>query len=540
MLNLSLSAPHLDPVMVMCDPDQLDAWLQHLPYTQPYDCAHTIRDALAQLNCIKLPPSSRLQLLRLYLQAQDRLLPVLEAEARPGELTTLSRARRAALLAQHLSILIHNGFKRVLLDRSQEHGLFALDRHKIEALNLTMLSARQLALLYARTYTTAPPGFWRDCHQIFLYALEQGWEAKSLNEKEDSVGSLYRQLLLLGMTSCNRMEPALIDYTLLLIRKYAKCLHLVQVDRLPERHGAFAYRSEQDGPPRFCSEAASLGQVFWIVDTQHLQQEMLEKLLSLQRLLQNRSDDTLLAEELQRVLRLMQEWQSAPQRRYPRHDSHQDVEVVTLLPTCWFIANQAEWDFPPLAAAASHTDDAANPASPPEADTLHALPDDVPPPPPRFQRPLPATPSRLTMLNLSAGGMLLRGESHHHPLRTGELAMLRVPGKAWHLASVRWVNLRGEGMEAECGLEQLGPLPEAVMVMPVITHPNDQFQMALLLTPPAGHGRKPMLVLSGRPYQKLREFRLLTREGEQLVRLTALDAQTAYYQFVEFQPSSAF
>ena len=78
------------------------------------------------------------------------------------------------------------------------------------------------------------------------------------------------------------------------------------------------------------------------------------------------------------------------------------------------------------------------------------------------------------------------------------------------------------------------------MVMPVITHPNDQFQMALLLTPPAGSQRKPMLVLAGRPYQKLREFRLLTREGEQLVRLTALDAQTAYYQFVEFQPSSAF
>ena len=536
MLNLSLSAPHLDPVMVMCDPDQLEAWLQHLPYTQPFDCAQTIRDALAQLNCIKLPPSSRLQLLRLYLQAQDRLLPVLEAEARPGELTTYVRARRAALLAQHLSILIHNGFKRVLLDRSHEHGLFALDRHKIEALNLTMLSARQLALLYARTYTTAPPGFWRDCHQIFLYALEQGWEGKALNEKEDSVGSLYRQLLLLGMTSCNRMEPALIDYTLLLIRKYAKCLHLVQVDRLPERHGAFAYRSEQDYPPRFYSEAPTHGHIFWIVDTQHLQHELLEKLLSLQRLLQNRSDDTLLAEELQRVLRLMQEWQSAPQRRYPRHDSQQEVELVTLLPTCWFIANHAEWDFPLPAdpGQPSSTDTQAGDA------TLLTAPDNVPPPPPRFQRPLPATPSRLNMLNLSAGGMLLRGESHHHPLRTGELAMLRVPGKAWHLATVRWVNLRGEGMEAECGLEQLGPLPEAVMVMPVITHPNDQFQMALLLSPPTGSNRQPMLVLSGRPYQKLREFRLLTRHGEQLVRLTALDAQTAYYQFVEFQPSSTF
>jgi len=346
MLNLSLNAPHLDPVMVMCDPDQLDAWLQHLPYTQPFDCAQLIRDALGQLNCIKLPPSSRLQLLRLYLQAQDRLLPVLEAEARPGELTSYGKARTAALLAQHLSILIHNGFKRVLLDRSHEHGLFALDRHKIEALNLTMLSARQLAMLYARSYTVPPPGFWRDCHQIFLYATSHGWESRAFSDKEDNIGSLYRQLLLLGMTSCNRMEPALIDYTLLLIRKYAKTLHLVQVDRLPERQGAFAYHCDHDSPPRFYSELPAQGQLFWLVDTQQLQHELLEKMLSLQRLLQNRSDDTVLAEELQRVLSLIQAWQSAPQRHYPRHDSYQQVSLVTLLPTCWFIANGASWDFP--------------------------------------------------------------------------------------------------------------------------------------------------------------------------------------------------
>lgn len=534
MLNLSLNAPHLDPVMVMCDPDQLDAWLQHLPYTQPFDCAQLIRDALAQLNCIKLPPSSRLQLLRLYLQAQDRLLPVLEAEARPAELTSYGKARTAALLAQHLSILIHNGFKRVLLDRSHEHGLFALDRHKIEALNLTMLSARQLAMLYARSYTVPPPGFWRDCHQIFLYATSHGWESRAFSDKEDNIGSLYRQLLLLGMTSCNRMEPALIDYTLLLIRKYAKTLHLVQVDRLPERQGAFAYHCDHDSPPRFYSELPAQGQLFWLVDTQHLQHELLEKMLSLQRLLQNRGDDTVLAEELQRVLSLIQAWQSAPQRRYPRHDSYQQVSLVTLLPTCWFIANGASWDFP--APLQDGTADTAGSNSTPQ--TAPAADDS--PTPLRVQRPLPPAPARITMVNLSAGGMLLRGESRQHPLRTGELAMLRVAGKAWHLASVRWVNLRGEGMETECGLEQLGPLPEAVMVMPVITHPQDQFRMALLLHPAPGSGRKPMLVLAGRPYQKLREFRLQTKTGEQLVRLTALDTQTAYYQFATFQPSSDF
>ena len=536
MLNLSLNTPHLDPVMVMCDPDQLEAWLHHLPYAQPFDCAQLIRDALAQLNCIKLPPATRLQLLRLYLLAQDKLLPVLEAEARPGDLTSYSRARGAALLAQHLSILIHNGFKRVLLDRSQEHGLFALDRHKLEALNLTMLSGRQLALLYARTYTPAPLGFWHDCHQIFLYVLQNGWESKALNDKEDSLGSLYRQLLLLGLTACNRMEPALIDYTLLLIRKYAKCLHLVQIDRLPERHGAFLYQPEADSPPRFHSElpASQMPSHWWVIDTQALQHELMEKLRSLQRLAQSHSEDTRLAEEIRRVLHLMQAWQSAPQRRHARHDSQQQVELVTLLPTCWFIANQASWDFatpaeaalPPLA---NHTDGVEVHGSD-ESNSTAA----------KHTRPLPPAPATVTMHNLSASGMLLRGESPQHPLRTGELAMLRLPGKLWHLAVIRWVNLRGEGMEAECGLEQLGPIPDAVMLMPVITHPNDHFQMALHLPALPRSGRAAMLVIPGRQYQKLREFRMLTAQGEQLIRTTTLDSQTAYYQFVEYRPSSDF
>lgn len=536
MLNLSLNTPHLDPVMVMCDPDQLEAWLHHLPYAQPFDCAQLIRDALAQLNCIKLPPATRLQLLRLYLLAQDKLLPVLEAEARPGDLTSYSRARGAALLAQHLSILIHNGFKRVLLDRSQEHGLFALDRHKLEALNLAMLSARQLALLYARTYTPLPAGFWHDCHQIFLYVLQQGWDSKALNDKEDSLGSLYRQLLLLGLTACNRMEPALIDYTLLLIRKYAKCLHLVQIDRLPERHGAFLYQPEADSPPRFHSElpASQMPSHWWVIDTQALQHELMEKLLSLQRLAQSHNEDTRLAEEIRRVLHLMQAWQSAPQRRHARHDSQQQVELVTLLPTCWFIANQASWDFatpaeaalPPLA---NHTDGVEVHGSD-ESNSTAA----------KHTRPLPPAPATVTMHNLSASGMLLRGESPQHPLRTGELAMLRLPGKLWHLAVIRWVNLRGEGMEAECGLEQLGPIPDAVMLMPVITHPNDHFQMALHLPALPRSGRAAMLVIPGRQYQKLREFRMLTARGEQLIRTTTLDSQTAYYQFVEYRPSSDF
>lgn len=520
MLKLSIAPTYLDSTLAMSDLPQLDSWLRQRPLSQPLECAEQLRQALEQLNRVRLTPAQRAKLLERHHQEHKLLLPLLEKLAANGELTTQHKARHAARLAQQLGTALHSGYKLLAMERSEEHGLLVLDKYKSEALCLAMRSARQMAFLYARTYTTLPEGFWHDCHRLFFHALEKGWENTPLPGQTKSPAHYYRQILLLGMTASNRMAPALIDYTLLLIRKHADLLDLLHLGHLTTGHGSFAFQPSADQPPRYISEAPDTpsAQGIWVIDTHALETELKSKLQKLQYLARHQDNPFELEEEIQHVLYLTMEWQSSIQRRHDRQPSDDEIELVSSLSTIWFICNGAAWTFP----------------------NGEALPEELLPDNGlrgKLQRLPPPLPVRLKVVNTSTSGMLLRGEAQYHPLRAGELLLLRHPGKPWQLAVVRWVNLCGEQMETECGVELVGPQPEAVMLLPLLTHPNDHYHMALRLPASPRPGKQPLLVIPDRQYQRQREFYLLDREGRQVISSTSLSLQTASHQFVEYRPS---
>lgn len=318
MLKLSVAPPYLDASLAMSDPAQLDTWLRQCPLGQPLECAELLRQALEQLNRVRLPPAQRARLLERHQQEHKILLPLLERLAVNGELSTQHRARHAARLAQQLMLALHNGYKLLLLDRNAEHGLLALEKYKTEAMCLVMRSARQLAFLYARTYTNLPEGFWLDCHSLFFHILEKGWENTQLPGQTKSPAHYYRQILLLGMTACNRMSPVLIDYTLPLIRKHAGLLDLLHLGQLSSGHGSFAFQPGMDQPPRYISEAPDTpsAQGIWVLDTHALEAELKSKLQKLQYLARHQGNPFELEEEIQHVRYLSMEWQSSIQRRH--------------------------------------------------------------------------------------------------------------------------------------------------------------------------------------------------------------------------------
>ena len=75
------------------------------------------------------------------------------------------------------------------------------------------------------------------------------------------------------------------------------------------------------------------------------------------------------------------------------------------------------------------------------------------------------------------------------------------------------------------------------MLLPLLTHPNDHYHMALRLPASPRPGKQPLLVIPDRQYQRQREFYLLDREGRQVISSTSLSLQTASHQFVEYRPS---
>lgn len=514
MLTLSVPSPWQDPALTMTDTAGTEQWLAALPLLQPQECAQQIIAQLGQLNACILPLAQRQRLLALYQTHSERLLPLLLQEARPLELSNVLRARAAANGAQQLLLTLHHGHKLVAVEQSQSKRLFN-GKARLDILTQTLLSARDLLWLSARSYSNLPQGFWLDCHRIKLFAGKQAG---------DELAVAYRQILLLGMTACNRFSPSELEHLLPLIRKYAPLLQLRQHEQLPAEQNIFVFHPDLDSPPRFLAELPLRDHSanWWQADASAIIAQLQERIASLTRMHyadpQASTDD-----EKQLSLRLRQQWEQPPHRRLPRHLSGGRLQLVSLLPACWFVANKADWGFP--------VPDESTPDDSDEADLLSALSFQPP------ARPPPPPPSEFDIVNTSGSGLLLRGQVRQHPIRAGEIVLLHQARQPWQLGIVRWVNLLPQGLRIEYGVELAGVTPQAVMSRPVITHHADRFQMALQLPALPALDTPAMLLLPGRQYEKLREFRIIDQDGEQVVRLTRLAIQTAHYQFAEFRPA---
>ncbi|AMC33885.1 hypothetical protein [Janthinobacterium sp. B9-8] len=413
------------------------------------------------------------------------LLPRLE-KLDLNDAQTQTRSRLAAQQAQGLLRTLHQSFIRLAQLRSNETGLFSTNRPRLEAFGMALESAWQLACLYSRTLTPLPIGFWLGCHQLFAEILELGWSTRSL-KNGSSLGSLYRQLMLLGISASNRLEPQKMALLFKIVEDEARYLDLIQLDQALGEQGTFIYQTNSDDAPHFAHELPHKEQsVWWMIDTQRLLKRLSSKL---QRLLTQSEDRHV---EIQLIGRLLQEWAAPPRRQHfrLRRKNGEQIQLISLWPRCWDIA-------------AGRIDDAA-----PE-------------------------PAKLNICNISASGLLLQGESLNQPLQAGEILMLRRGDQHWQLGLVRWLSLRGEGLSSECGIELIGRSPEAVHIAPITSLGEDPLTPALSLAADSRRGHNGMLILAGKQYQAMRMFTVHDSRGICKVRATRLVMQTAYYQFIE-------
>lgn len=422
------------------------------------------------------------------------LLPELWMMVRQCQMSTAA-ARRAAQLSQHLAWRLHVAYKRAAVDLSREAGRFFNRRPALRAVAAALLSAWQMLCLYVRTYTPVPPGFWHDCHRMFAYVLRQGWTGRRVARGEVRLGVLYRRILLLGMSAANRLELPRIELLISFIVREADKVELVQFDEALEGHGAFVFRADRDDPALFVEQAQmdELDGGWWMLDLAHITRAMRE------RSARNRADETVTLHEVQLLTRLQREWVSPPRRRHARQrEARMDVELLSGLPVCWDVLRQTNGKPSPSAWGV-----------PLEAG--EGEPQDI-------------APVRMSVSNSSASGMQLEGDLPPLPLHAGDVVLVREDGGDWRLGLVRWVSFPGDVLIIRLGVEMIGQAPEAVMVMPLISHPFARYRMGLRLR----EGR--VLLLPGRHYQPQREFHIADGYGLYSVRSRRLLSQAAYHQ----------
>ncbi|NHQ86168.1 hypothetical protein HA050_08565 [Iodobacter sp. HSC-16F04] len=452
----------------------------NFPPPSPEHSARRLHETLFTLRQENDPNRLSPVLLQCF-EAALLLLPKLEKPAYSDPQT-----HAALQLSQCLLQELMQGFIRTALLRSNETGLFTSSRPRLEAFGHALDSAWQLACLYSRSRTPLPPGFWQRCHQLFSDIHALGWAKRSL-KNGSTPGTLYRKIMLLGISASNRLEPQKMAILFKIIEEEARFLDLVQRDQALTEQGAFIYQTDRDEAPHFAQPlAGEEQQVWWTIETQGILKQLSSRL---QRLL-NLNEDR--HHEIQLIGRLLQEWTAPPRRQHfrIRRQNGEQIQLISLWDRCWNLA-------------AGHIDETA-----PE-------------------------PARLNICNISATGLLLQGESTDHPLQAGEILMLRRGGQHWQIGLVRWLSLRGDGLSSECGIELIGRSPEAVQIAPVTSLGTDILTPALSLAADRRRGHSGMLILAGKQYQAMRMFTVHDSRGICKVRATRLVMQTAYYQFIE-------
>lgn len=201
---------------------------------------------------------------------------------------------------------------------------------------------------------------------------------------------------------------------------------------------------------------------------------------------------------------LLTDLRSRPMRREVREKGRGSVELVAGLAACWHLANGGRWHFPET----GHDEE--------ELEHRARL----------LQRPAPASPVNLTVVDQSGSGLALAGSAPGHALRAGEFVLWRARGQNWQGALVRWVRY-GDDMDTRVGLEIVARRVEPLMM---VEPKSGRSQLALSLEHPL---HPPQVLLAGRVFNRLAPCQLVGHGVRVRAYPLRVARQTPLYQLIE-------
>ncbi|MCY1407823.1 hypothetical protein D9M71_231330 [compost metagenome] len=234
-------------------PRELKYWLDHLPKANLGETARQLYQGLIELNRIKLPADTRLQLLELFRPEVDSVCHHLERYFLHQSIVLDERPRKVASLCQALQNHLAIGYKLIVVrlasrfKRERAQTLAVALQRAIRSLTAPLVRAAQL-------YCPVPEGLWLELHQLYLIAREHDLQHAPVRDpqarqvRELSVEQSYLIALLLGSARCNQMRQSSIAYLAETLESWSPMARLQSAD-LPS--SLFVVATQVDGPPRY-------------------------------------------------------------------------------------------------------------------------------------------------------------------------------------------------------------------------------------------------------------------------------------------------
>lgn len=544
-------------------PRDIREWLDHLPKANLGETARQLYQGLIELNQLKLPVESRLQLLELFRPEVHSVCRHLERHFLNQSIVLDERPRKVANLCQALQNHMAIGYKLAVV---REAPRFSRERAQflVLALQRAVHSLCGPLVRASQLYCPVPESLWLELHQLYQLACQHGVQRVEVRDdlathsKSMTVERAYLVALMIGCARCNQMRQNSIARLALTLEGWVQ---LVRLQPASASSSLFVVAPQVDGPPRYRSLfkendlPSGLG-----MDPQQLVaalKEYLEASAEQRPQLQLKVPDGISIDMLQH---LASAWGDIAERTFQRTQGQGQLTLcIGMSALHYFLAGrrsfasllkQPERELPTFQRdvkdAWAGAFDAQKlkdwePGAPLEeieykpisSDGDKTIFDDSP----KDEYPV----FTLNIVNHSPGGYCLTWPKEiPSQLQAGELLGIQdAPGQGWSVAVVRWIRqVRGGG--TQMGIELIAPLAQPCGLQLLRkTEQSSQYLRALLLPEIAAISRPASVITPRLPFQEGNRVQLNQNGEERRATLTHKLTATASFSQFEYRAFEA-
>ena len=545
-------------------PKKLEPWLDALPRAHIQESARQVGDLLATLNRQTLKPGKRLDTL-VQLEPITHYLANEVSSRLTGRSLPLSKSEN--LLSQTLDRVITElavGYTLALEDLLAPTRFHPRRDTVAKAVfrALFWLGTRQRARL--ALYQPAPEKLWRNMHLLYRYAADNhltgmafGKYPESRRSEFQTIGSLYKQSVLLAAINCHQFSQPEIEQIFEVLELWEPYCHLIPPSlaaELPSR--TFVIDLERDSPPqardRFGDGIAESGNTAILVfDTTELVNAIQSELAAMNGSSQGPAALTsgLPLATLQRILTTL----TGMKRHFPRHRRYRRITATIGLTETFMRLSQS---------GNIHRPTASKPVVQKAVFETVSADDDVIPGSEldfdwdfdsfltqRRREPMPVTnetggsqesadaAQSFYITNESAGGccMICR-PGQHATTKVGDIVCIHGDAGRNHnhtLCLIRWI--RNDGAMVAMGCEIIGPHAIPIQASPIQNTAVAASTLECILIPAVKELKKPALLVTPPGIQRGDIIELEGRQLAGIVEITNIPETTAVCHLCRFR-----
>ncbi|RRQ21792.1 hypothetical protein [Thiohalobacter thiocyanaticus] len=352
MTQLDLSIP---PLIHQADADDAPAviqrWLDGLPKLNQAEFAEAVVGRLKRINQTVLEAPARHVVMAAFASEAGHLIERFCTQC--GQVNFPLKPQKIAIYEQAQALLeaMANGYKLLAMQLARDPGQLDGETRIIlheSLLHATEQLSRRVLIAFA-IYRDAPPGVWREIHQLYRFAEGHDLATERVEHMSDwSVGIAYTQIVVAALCNPFHLFQNEIHDVYVRLRKWAGAVHLrhgEEFDTPLEELTAERYfiDLDSDAPPRH-GVAARPGEraATRLLDIRELERITADKV----RTLTQRKDLSYREHQERDLLRrLRNAWSRRPTRNEARAERcSQALVVAGLTPAHHYLSGRVEFD----------------------------------------------------------------------------------------------------------------------------------------------------------------------------------------------------